>query len=586
VLESGRPHHWEHPGPSGEVIEAFDYPFTDTDGSHLILKMDVDITGRRRAETELNKYRQHLEALVMERTSELRVANAQLEADIAERQQTEQALLNSKVRLNLALEVAELGEWELDTARNSTQRSLRHAQIFGYTSLESEWNMEKFMNHVLPEHRDGVGATLQSARAHGGIHDFETQIRRADGEVRWIWVRNCTHLAASGQVERIFGVILDTTERKAAEEVLRSKEARLRLALGAAKSGTWELDLRTGEAEWSDELWALYGLDPFSCVPSYEAWLSTVHLEDSERVQQEIKDAARNGTELDIDYRVPGTSGEIRWLAVRGQPILNEKMELVSYIGIVMDITERKLTEAALLSSEKLASVGRMAASIAHEINNPLAAVTNSMFLARLNAGSPDSVRKFLDMADDELKRVAHITRQTLGFYRETVSPISISVGSIMDSAIDVLRGKIKKIHPRIEKQYKGDLQVLAIPGELRQVFANLLLNSLDAIVQGGAITLRISPSQGTDSHNPHVRVTVADSGPGIDPATLPHIFEPLFTTKASTGTGLGLWVVSQILEKHGGTIRVRSSRREGASGTVFSILLPANANLDPNANA
>jgi signal transduction histidine kinase len=258
----------------------------------------------------------------------------------------------------------------------------------------------------------------------------------------------------------------------------------------------------------------------------------------------------------------------------------------VGTVLVVRDITDRKQAEEALLRSEKLASVGRMAASIAHEINNPLEAVTNLLYLARTNLDDPASVGQSLEMADDELKRIAHITRQTLGFYRESSAPTTVSVSSTIDSAVDLLRGKIKVKRAAIEKQYNGDLRVTAVPGELRQVFANLLTNSLDAMDDSGTIKLRVSTSRCVNSGRPYVRVTVADNGKGIDAATLPRIFEPLFTTKESTGSGLGLWVSKQIIDKHHGSIRVRSRASGEHRGTAFSIMIPAEAEQATQARA
>jgi C4-dicarboxylate-specific signal transduction histidine kinase len=246
------------------------------------------------------------------------------------------------------------------------------------------------------------------------------------------------------------------------------------------------------------------------------------------------------------------------------------------FAALFVDVTERKRTQDALVKTEKLASIGRMAASIAHEINNPLEAVANTIFLARLNATDSQAVHKYLDMADDELKRIAHITRQTLGFYRENSSPKDVSVSSVLDSAVEVLQGKIKATHTHIEKQYDDSFHVQAIPGELRQVFANLLVNSMEAGVDGGGIVLRIAQSTCLTNHQPRIKITVADRGQGIESNNMPRIFEPLFTTKVSTGTGLGLWVARQIVEKHGGIIRVRSRSKGDNRGTVFQVYLPA----------
>lgn len=239
------------------------------------------------------------------------------------------------------------------------------------------------------------------------------------------------------------------------------------------------------------------------------------------------------------------------------------------------DIAERKLAEQALLRSEKLASAGRLAASIAHEINNPLEAVTNTLYLARMMAQDPEAVRKYLDIADDELKGIAHITRQALGFYRESNAPALTSVTAVLDSSIDLLSGKIKAKHVLIHRQWHSEVKICAVAGELRQVFSNLLANSIDALGDSGSIKLRVSGRAFFRDGSRAVRVTVSDNGRGIHPEAQQHIFEPFFTTKGSVGTGLGLWVSKQIVDNHGGIIRVRSSCHPGHSGTTFSILIP-----------
>ncbi len=244
---------------------------------------------------------------------------------------------------------------------------------------------------------------------------------------------------------------------------------------------------------------------------------------------------------------------------------------------ILRDITERKRAEAALLRSEKLASVGRLAASVSHEINNPLEAAMNSLYLARTIAGAeiPEAARTYLDVAEEELKRIAHITRQSLRFYREPSAPGIVSPGAILDSLIDLLQSKIKAKRAVIEKQYDGDLEITAAAGELRQLFSNLLVNSLDALDDRGTIKLRFSKLNSLDRGHPSLRITVADNGKGMDAATLSHLFEPFFTTKETIGVGLGLWVSKQIVEKHHGSIRVHSRTNGAHRGTAFSIFLP-----------
>ena len=252
---------------------------------------------------------------------------------------------------------------------------------------------------------------------------------------------------------------------------------------------------------------------------------------------------------------------------------LTEAADLLN-VQLQATIILAKKAEEALIGSEKLASAGRMAAVLAHEINNPLAAVMNLLFLAQTSTDTPGPVRQYLEMADGELKRIAHITRQTLGFYREPTAPTTFRAVTLIDSVIDLLQAKIISTQVTVQKECDDLLEITASFGELRQVISNLMLNSLDALGEGGRVTLRASTSQDPLNGSARIRITLADSGQGIDAAVLPNIFEPFFTTKGSIGNGLGLWVCKQIIEKHSGTIKVRS-RISAGHGSTFSMVLP-----------
>ena len=251
------------------------------------------------------------------------------------------------------------------------------------------------------------------------------------------------------------------------------------------------------------------------------------------------------------------------------------QFSIIGYLLIGTDNTARKQAEEALLRSEMLASAGRMAASIAHEINNPLEAMMNTLYLARTTSGMPNQALTYLDIADGELMRIAHITRQTLGFYREFSAATSNSASGLMSSVVNLLQAKIRANGAEVEQHCDEPLQILGIAGELRQVLANLLANSLDAIGPDGKIVMRASASCDPCSGKRRVRLTVSDSGHGMTASTASRIFDPFFTTKGSVGTGLGLWVCKQLVEKNGGAIRVRSKMEGDHCGTSFSILLP-----------
>ena len=256
---------------------------------------------------------------------------------------------------------------------------------------------------------------------------------------------------------------------------------------------------------------------------------------------------------------------------------LREAAELLA-TQLQSEIVARKNAEDALIRSEKLASVGRMAAVLAHEINNPLAAVMGIIYLMQNTNNLPASVAENLERADGELKRIAHITRQTLGFYRESLHLAAFYVAPLLDSVLDLLKSRIQSRSAIVEKQCDAELQMMAMQGEVRQVISNLLLNSLDSIDTGGRVVLRASISTSPTDRSQRVRITVSDDGRGIDESVLPQIFEAFFTTKGAIGNGLGLWVSKQIVDKHGGSIQVRTATVGPQHGTTFSVILPMDA--------
>jgi PAS domain S-box-containing protein len=256
-------------------------------------------------------------------------------------------------------------------------------------------------------------------------------------------------------------------------------------------------------------------------------------------------------------------------------PILDQDQRMIGIVLIFRDISERYASEQALVRAEKLASAGRLAAAIAHEVNNPLEGLVNLIYLAR-GEGDLHKIRRHLTEADRELQRIAHITRQSLGFYRENSAASLFRPDVVIREVFDFYSFRASQGRVSLHVNIKTEQKAWGSPGELRQVISNLLANSLDACSPGDAICVRVRASRNPrDLTFPGVRILVADTGCGIDPENIDRVFEPFFTTKKDTGTGLGLWVSRELIEKYGGHLGVRSAISGRRTGTVFSLFLP-----------
>ncbi len=361
-----------------------------------------------------------------------------------------------------------------------------------------------------------------------------------------------------------------TKQLKRAEEV----QQRLSIAQRTARLATWEWNLETAEVRFTPGSAEIYG-SPLEQMRTLEDWLKQVHPDDREEVAKRVDAARSRGEEYGAEYRV-FREGTVHWVLSRGHVTREpETGQPLTIVGLSMDITERKKSEEALRQSEKLAATGRLAATIAHEINNPLEAVTNFIYLAKSSPDLSAEVRHQLDIADQELGRVTHIAQQTLGFYRDTSGPVVVNVSETITNVLALFYRKMIYKNIGAVTELAPEVKVRALQGELRQVLSNLVSNAIDASNSGSQLFIRsrlLKRPRGADV----VQITVADQGHGISTASRDHIFAPFFTTKTEVGTGLGLWVTKGMVEKHGGKIRFRS--REGTrSGTVFRVLLPAN---------
>jgi signal transduction histidine kinase len=258
----------------------------------------------------------------------------------------------------------------------------------------------------------------------------------------------------------------------------------------------------------------------------------------------------------------------------------------VRWVGLVVtEVTERVRAEEAMRRSEKLAAAGRLAASIAHEINNPLESVTNLLYLLQHHPSLDPEALEYASLAQRELSRVGEITQQTLRFYRASSRPEMVRLGDVVNSVLALHTGRMQSAEVRVERRVDATAEIYGFTGELRQLLANLVGNAVDAMSPDGVLRIRVRKATLKDVHG--VRVTVADTGTGMSDEVRQRIFEPFYTTKEATGTGLGLWVSAEIVEKHQGVLHVRSRQATAGSsrsGTVFSIFFPRQAAVEASA--
>jgi signal transduction histidine kinase len=303
--------------------------------------------------------------------------------------------------------------------------------------------------------------------------------------------------------------------------------------------------------------------------------MEPVHRDDRSRVEAAMQSALDRDGKYEAEFRVVHqATNEVRWVVASGRVLRDSEGDPLRMLGTALDVTDRRRAEETLRNSEKLAAAGRLAASIAHEINNPLEAVTNLIFLAR-TSGEPNAEgEEALAMAEEELRRAAHMTKQTLGFYRESTSPTRFNVTEVIDDVLSLYARRIGAKCVKVKKLYTFPTDMRGRVGEIRQVISNLVANALDAMPNSGG-TLHIRVRRTRHSQNgPALRITIADNGVGIPVEQQKRIFEAFFTTKQETGTGLGLWLTKNLVEKHGGNIRVSSSNI-GKTGTVFKLTIP-----------
>lgn len=364
---------------------------------------------------------------------------------------------------------------------------------------------------------------------------------------------------------------------------LRNRGIRLRSALSSlsehadtlaqaqlgSNSAAWVINVKDRSIQWAQGGAEILGRS-FQEVATLDALIQLVAPDDRAGVERSAESSIHSGTPFQSQFRISLPNGETRWLEARGTPSPSDSL----WRGVVMDITARKNAEIAVLRSEKLAAIGRLSATVAHEINNPLEAATNLLYLASLDTTMSAEARAYLRDAERELHRLANIARHTLTFARTKPTGGPTEVGPIIESVVAMFQARCNSRGGRVHYVSAVTAKVNVPSDELRQILTNLLSNACDALVGGeGLVDVTLSSDGET------LAVIVRDSGVGIPTENLERIFDPFFTTKDDFGTGIGLWVTKELVEKNGGSITVVAGNQATPFSTCFSVEFPVARN-------
>ena len=497
--------------------------------------------------------------------------------DITLQKSVEKELIQSEWDMALAQKIARLGSWVYNMATDEIRMSNEMYRIFGTGPQTFQGAYKSFLKLIHPEDRQRVDESHKESFRTGKGHHIEYRVPLPDDTERIIYEESKVFLDDLDNPLKVRGIVQDITERKKVEEALRHSEQELSIAQKIGKMGNWVYDIEKDELWWSDEIYRIFGLRSHEFGPSYEAFLNTVHPDDREFVDNTNKKTLRGKKTYSMDHRIVLPDGTIGTVHQECKTFYNEQGKPQKLRGIVQDITERKQAEEKLkiyreqlLHAEKLSSIGKLSASIAHEINNPLFGTRNVLERTKMCIPMEDADEKFIDMAISETDRIAKLTRRLNDFFsptRENKEPVQIH--QVLEEIVLLIQKELKDREIRLNIDYcQAPPEVMAVQDQIKQVALNLVQNAMEALPETGGEIHLTTRHQGS-----HLYFMVEDNGIGMNEETQKEIFEPFFTTKSDEGgTGLGLWVTQGIIQSHGGTIEVDS---QPGKGTTFTVCLP-----------
>jgi PAS domain S-box-containing protein len=507
-----------------------------------------------------------------------------LTIDITTRKKNEEALVASEARYRV---LADLNPQAIWMGAPDGAVTYANQNFLDYIGLSIEdLSGEGWLNAFYSGDRQRVSETWSRSVATGEDYDIEARMVRAhDGHARWWWIRAQPVRDESGKILHWLGIAIDIDDRKTFAETLQRRQeeterqrAELETIYQTAPVGLSLFDpVEFRYLRINDRQCETLGL------PRERILGRTIFELAPLKGLREIFEQVAKGhsvRNLLLEGELATRPGEHRYWNVSYSPIRNANGTVEAIAAVILEMTNQKKAEAALIQSEKLAAVGRLASSISHEINNPLEAITNLLYLIALSDNLSVGVRNYVQIAQAELSRVCQIATQTLRFHRQAVRATHVSAADLVDAVLKLYHGRLANSGIHVEACYSTTAAVLCFENDIRQVLNNLIANAIDAMRQGGGRLLvrahnAVDYSARYPEGHPGIRITIADTGHGMSPLVQSRLFEPFYTTKDLNGTGLGLWISAGIVDRHQGRLTFRSTDHPTRHATVFSLFLP-----------
>ena len=502
-----------------------------------------------------------------------------LSIDITDRKRDEDALITSEARYRILADLNPQAIWMGAPDGGITYANQGLLDYLGFTAADLGGQI--WLKAIHPDDRPRVVEAWTRSIATGADYDIEARMIRAhDGRARWFWIRAMPVRDDHGDILHWLGVNIDIDDRKTFAETLQRRQE---------ETERQRVELET-IYETAPVGLALFEPVEFRYIRVNTRQAETIGLPKDQIIGrtiteiaplkgiQELFEQVAHGHPIRnhiLEGELPTRPGEWRSWNVSYSPINGSDGKVEAIAAVVLEITNQKKAERALIQSEKLAAVGRLAASISHEINNPLEAITNLLYLIATTDNLPPDLSNYINTAQSELSRVCQIATQTLRFHRQAVRATHVTPRELVTAVLNLYQGRLINSSIHVEATYETSSTILCFENDIRQVLNNLIANAIDAMRQGGRLVVRAHDITDHTSGRTGVRITIADTGHGMTPAVRSRVFEPFYTTKDLNGTGLGLWISSGIVNRHQGRLTFRSTVHPVHHGTVFSLFLP-----------